>query len=95
MICPQRKIAKQSYNEHRGFMSTLSPRDASILALIAENRKSPTQVKRLINETSSRARGIAKSIVAPTGTKAQRQVADAIKQWADTNDRKQASIGTV
>jgi hypothetical protein len=77
-------------------MSTLSPRDASLLALIAENRKSPKEVQKLLKLTSSSARGIAKSIVAsaPTGTKAERQVAEAIREWADTNDPKQLAASS-
>jgi hypothetical protein len=78
-------------------MSTLSPRDASILALIAENRKSPKQVQKLLRElNSSTALGIAKSIVAsaPKGSKTERQVAEAIREWADTNDPKQLAASS-
>jgi hypothetical protein len=84
------------YNEGGGFMSNLTPRDASMLALIAENRKSPKQVKKLMQNTSPSALGIAKSIVAnsSTGTKAERQVAKAIQEWADTNDPKQLAAST-
>jgi hypothetical protein len=69
-------------------MTDLSPIDASLLALIAENRESPEQVKRLLAHTSPKARGIAASIVSPGAkgiSKADRKTATAIRHWAATN----------
>jgi hypothetical protein len=69
-------------------MSELSPIDASMLALIAENRKSPAQVKRLLEHTGTRARRIATIIVAPRSarvSKSDRKAANAIRHWAATN----------
>jgi hypothetical protein len=69
-------------------MSELSPVDASMLALIAENRTSPSQVKRLLEHTSPGARRIAEVIISPRThrvSKADRKVATAIRRWADTN----------
>jgi hypothetical protein len=68
-------------------MSDLSPIDASMLALIAENRKSPAQVQKLLARTSLSARRIAKSIISPRarGRKSDRQVAKSIRKWAATN----------
>lgn len=70
-------------------MRELSPVDASMLALIAENRKAPAQVKRLLEHTSPPARRIAKVIVAPRArkriSKSDRRAADAIRHWAATN----------
>jgi hypothetical protein len=69
-------------------MSELSPIDASMLALIAENRKSPAQVKRLLQHTGPKAQRIAKVIVAPRSgraSKSDRKAANAIRHWAATN----------
>lgn len=73
-------------------MSELSPIDASMLALLAENRKSPDQVKLLLGYTSPAVKGIAKSIVSPRArvSKTDRKVAAAIRRWADTNKIKVA-----
>jgi len=69
-------------------MSELSPVDASMLALIAENRKSPAQVKKLLHHTGPAARRIAAGIVAPSTrriSKSDRKTAKAIRYWASTN----------
>jgi len=69
-------------------MSELSPVDASMLALIAENRTSPAQVKRLLEHTGPQAQRIARIIVAPRSgraNKSDRKAAHAIRHWASTN----------
>jgi hypothetical protein len=69
-------------------MSKLSPEDASMLALIAENRKSPALVKKLLVHTSPEARKIARIIVAPRSgrtSESVRRTANAIRHWAATN----------
>jgi len=71
-------------------MSELSPVDASMLALIAENRNAPDEVQKLLAHTSRAAKGIAKSIISPDErgtTKADRTVATAIRRWAATNKK--------
>lgn len=82
--------AQETYNAYRS-MSELSPVDASLLALIAENHKSPSQVRKLLRHTSRSARGIAESIITPATrkrvSKADRRAAEAIRHWAATNDR--------
>jgi hypothetical protein len=69
-------------------MRRLSADDASTLALIAENRKSPALVKKLLEHTSPQARKIALIIVAPRSprtSKSDRKTAEAIRHWAATN----------
>lgn len=61
-----------------------------MLALIAENRNSPTEVDKVLKHTSVPAQRIAKHIVTPGAGKAVRksdkQTADAIRRWAATNN---------
>ncbi len=70
-------------------MSELSPIDASMLALIAENRRSRAQVHILLKHTSVASKRIAMEIVAPRGSKkvskSDRKTAAAIRHWAATN----------
>jgi hypothetical protein len=68
-------------------MSDLSPIDASMLALIAENRTSPAQVRRLLHHTGPGVRRIAEGILAPRAriNKSDRKTANAIRHWATTN----------
>ena len=69
------------------FMSKLSPVDASMLALIAENRHSPAQVEKLLKSTGPTAQRIARGIVSQTVriSKSDRKTANAILHWASTN----------
>jgi len=73
-------------------MTTLSPSEASILALIAEYKGSPDRLRELLGLTKgAKTRRIAQIIVSnrqsKTGSESDRQAARSIRRWADTNKK--------
>ena len=74
-------------------MSTLSPSDASLLALIAENISSPARAQTLLQRTKgAKARRIGNLMVSAgrkkTGSKTEREAATSIRRWAAVNKSK-------